>query len=363
MSDAHSTPKGKKKDDAPTWRTPSKQKRNTREETTPSKKPKIGKMICSVFNVSDVIRSPSAFKDNAYYDWFEFGVTTEKDNKVQRVGCYAPDYRDFLLSEEDLVNNPMKGVEVSGLLVDEDGYTLNSNAQFGNVVELEKPFKVNHCPINSLKDSKYRLAIGDFTSIKVMVVDYSKKTNTKSTVHTYVIQQQNIVMELSAFSKLNLEINLSYTFHDIELCEYKHSKFFRYHSFSLFEKAEVDVVVDKPGESSKQTSSRVKIRSMKKKVVETKCVECNTVITPNLIVDGLYDCPNEETCGVSGFVDEEEDGGFDLTVLNEEGNVVNVMLSKPLFALIGGNKRELLTKKYDITINSDNQIITIVIAE
>ena len=102
---------------------------------------------------------------------------------------------------------------------------------------------------------------------------------------------------------------------------------------------------------------------MKTKVVETKCIECNTVITPDLIIGGIYECPNESTCGVSGLVDDERDGGFDLAVINEDGKVINVMLSKPLFTQIGGDKRLLLTKKYDISINSDNQIITIAIAE
>ena len=50
---------------------------NIATPTSSGKKAKLDlkNTACSISNVSDIVKSPSRYKEGSFYQWFEFGVT------------------------------------------------------------------------------------------------------------------------------------------------------------------------------------------------------------------------------------------------------------------------------------------------
>ena len=278
--------------------TPSSAKKKLDYAATPSpKRTKLDETICSVMNITEMMRTPSKFNPNKWYDRFEFGVATNKSDKILKVHCYKPEFREFLINS-NIVGDDKRAIQIYGLLPGEtDGHLkLLRESTFGELVDLVEPFELSHQPIIPIANCHVKIEIGCMVSIEAKVISYEVSHNKKCSIHKYDLHNNKSQIDMFAYSKLDLKVGSSYQFLEYEVTEFQNIRQLKHTVSSRYKEVD-DVVAEE-----KDVTVQVSVRSFKTVESITKCQECEEVVDKeNIDDDGLYTCSNEK-CGVTGIM-------------------------------------------------------------
>lgn len=273
----------------------SKKKLNFDSPRTPKQVKLEAATVCTVYNVTEVVRTPSKFNVGKWYDRFEFAIVNDKSDQIQRVQCYKPEFREFLVNSK-IIGDENKAIQVYGLQDGEtDGHLkLTKESTFGDLVDLDEPFAIKHQNFHPIEDCKVKMDIGSVVSVEAKVMSYDVTHNKKCNIHKYELKNNAGNIEMMSYNHLDLKVGKSYQFFDYEIAEFQNIRQIK-HTVSSRYKATKDVKVTKDN-----TSIIVTIRTLKSVNSSVKCDECDGVIKEEDIDDGLYTCPNAE-CAVTGF--------------------------------------------------------------
>ena len=114
----------------------------------------------------------------------------------------------------DVVDNQNKAIVLKDVPVNvnEDGYKMNANSSFGDIIDFETPYTINYPPKASIFNVLYKHKVDTMVSITGQVMEYKVETTflKKVEVHTYLIAEQNNKIWMSSFLKLQLKVNDTY---------------------------------------------------------------------------------------------------------------------------------------------------------
>ena len=318
-------------------------------ETTPRKRKTSDedeRTLYSVFNVSNIIKSPSKFKANTFYDRCEFGVVSADNNVPKRVTCYSTDLHEYLrksgVADDENLAIPLEMEPNSA------GFTFNPNggSSFGQVVKLKNPHEVQHAPTVSLFDVKFKLKVNTSHSVLVTVVRCHQEFNKKCCVWQYEVADGDTKICLSSFNAVNLKEGESYHVYDVEITEFNNKRQLRFHAASSFQKSDNNVEIADDDDDQRI----IKIRSAKQSKI-LHCSDCSELVPPDNIADGMYNCTN---CDSNALVPELP---MEITCMSSNKSQETFKLPEVFFQeQAGASMKVLLTTEFKIRADQNNNI-------
>ena len=310
--------------------------------------------LCTIMRVSDLLLSPTKptnknkAKNPSGTKWCEFSTVTT-DGCMCRSVTFADNHHAFLKSKEmeNVVNNPGKAIKLINVIHDKGGYKMDANSQFGEVVELPKPYKVSFPPVQSIFNVLYHLPIDTNTSIEGVVVKHSITTNPKCQIFTYTVSDGQSNIDLSSYQRISAQTHKSYIFNNVLLEVFQNKRLLKFQITSSLKpsKNKFDAA---PAQNDAMVVSFV---SIQKEMSKTICSNPNCDdIEVEVDEDGLFECPNCEK--VAKLDVETAAPAYNIIVECDNGTQKTLMMTEKVFKSTNvQSKKGLFASKWKISID------------
>ena len=328
-------------------------------QMTPSKKRTYSDTItCSIMNVSDVLLSPpkAGSKKKTPTQYCQFGIVNESKKKVCRSVSYETSHVDFFRSEDmkKVVDNDKMAIEINGVEIGQDGgIQLNTDSSFGSVVELKKPYNVQYPDLKSIFEIKFKVTLNTEVSVegKVLTMKEEYSPLQKKKVFVYCVADSTNKMNITSFTRLNVDIEKSYVFRNVVCDTYQNERMLKYQVTSSFVASKKQF---KPKVKEEIARKTITVTNLKQNKVEESIHTCSSCQEPvSIDEDRYYEC----ACGSCGTMKEStNDVSYALSASLESGEEMLLQLSHKVFKECALSKKDVVTNKWDIQINTMNEI-------
>lgn len=298
----------------------------------------------TVKNLSKVITSPKKNSHGSSSKWFEFAAVQEDTTK--RCVSFFPPLREKLLLANNKATTALKmGNVLSNNATKE--LKLDAISTIISEEKLDAPFKEAVGKIVKIDDIIFKLELNKVTSLKGTVVNHNVKENSNSTIYTYTINDNSNIIDLISFKQLPIMEKNSYNIHNVKITSFNQNRQVEAMLTTVIERNENFVV--------KKTipivnSKRVTIQSINL-LDDLKCIACKGNISTDIIdEDGIYTCPYPTCKKLSA--ETKKDKGVVVTTLDENNNVED-FLTEEIVVSVGGPKKILKIRTFDIFLHND----------
>ena len=320
-------------------------------ESTPKKlKRETVDVTCSILNLGGIQESPSK-GGGKNIKYCAFGTVSNKSKTVKRSVSFEPLHYKYLNSTnlKDVVNNEYKAIILKDVIVNDndEGYKMNANSSFGDIVDLETPFTIQNPPKSSIFDILYKHKIETMVSLTAQVMEYNVETTflKKVVVHTYMIADNNDKIKMSSFLKLDLKVGDTYDLFNVKIEVYDNTRALRYDVTSTY-KTSVEVYGITNDE---QLHKVIKPTSMKLNDIKAinKCSFCSEDVVVDK--DNYYDC----ICGNSGTVRNAPKKIYDIVAIDNEETMLHLSIHEEFFNKVVDSKKAFITNTWKVTLNEN----------